>query len=253
MPPYLYLILMKQERKAEYEMKRFLKVAILLGVATLLLCAWSLRVGAAGRTTTTNGPVRERQANLPNGVVASADPRGSGTFRAVAAVSANDMWAVGSGLGTLTEHWNGTEWSLINSPSPGSEYNDLNGVAAVASNDVWAVGSYSNNPQLPDTNTLIEHWNGTKWSVITSPSSGELDGVAVFSATDAWTVGWYGSFETLTEHWNGTNWSVVKSPNPGGYDRLSGVAVVPGSTQVWAEGIQAASTGNYQILTELYC
>jgi hypothetical protein len=130
--------------------------------------------------------------------------------------------------------------------SPTLSSSSLHAVAARSATDVWAVGYASGN-------TLIEHWNGTKWSVVTSPSSGELDGVAVFSATDAWTVGWYGSFETLTEHWNGTSWSVVSSPNPGGYDRLSGVAVVPGSTQVWAEGIQAAPTGTYQILTELYC
>jgi hypothetical protein len=63
----------------------------------------------------------------------------------------------------------------------------------------------------------------------------------------------YASGTTLIEHWNGTRWSVVSSPNPAGYDRLSGVAVVPGSTQVWAEGIQAAPTGDYQTLTKLYC
>ena len=98
--------------------------------------------------------------------------------------------------------------------------------------------------------------SGAIWQIVPSPNPGTfptLLAVAASSASDAWTVGWYGSFETLTEHWNGSSWSVANSPNPGGYDRLSGVAVVPGSTQVWAEGIQAAPTGNYQILTELYC
>src|SRR5689334_14558799 len=57
----------------------------------------------------------------------------------VAAVSANDVWAVGqSSNHTLTEHWDGTRWSVV--PSPSGSYDFLEGVAALASNDVWAVG-----------------------------------------------------------------------------------------------------------------
>ncbi len=50
--------------------------------------------------------------------------RSSNFLNGVAAVSANDMWAVGdyessgSLLQTLTEHWNGTVWSVVPSPSP---------------------------------------------------------------------------------------------------------------------------------------
>ncbi len=72
------------------------------------------------------------------------------------------------------------------SPSPGS-VNDLNGVASVSANDVWAVG---------DTNqqTLTEHWNGTAWSVVTSPnpsaSQNILDAAAADPSSDqAWAVG----------------------------------------------------------------
>src|SRR5712692_11643852 len=70
-------------------------------------------------------------------------------------------------------------WSVVPSPSPGS-VNDLNGVASVSANDVWAVG---------DTNqqTLTLHWNGTSWSVVSSPNvagtqNNELSGVAAVSA-----------------------------------------------------------------------
>jgi hypothetical protein len=35
----------------------------------------------------------------------------------------------------------------------------------VASNDVWAVGGESNNGGV-----LIEHWNGTNWSEVSSPT-----------------------------------------------------------------------------------
>ncbi len=87
----------------------------------------------------------------------------------------------------------------------------------VSANDVWAVG-YTSPPQTQ----LIEHWNGTQWSIINSPkvTGGLFGGVAAISSNDVWVVG-YKSFktklekgqETLTEHWNGTTWSIVPSPN----------------------------------------
>ena len=44
-----------------------------------------------------------------------------------------------NGSGTLTEHWNGTAWSVVASPNAGT-INSLQSVAAVSANDVWAVG-----------------------------------------------------------------------------------------------------------------
>ena len=81
-----------------------------------------------------------------------------------------------------------------------------------------------------------------------------LYAVAALSPTDVWAAGSsLSSQHTLIEHWDGTSWSVVASPNPVEYNRLSGVTIVPGSNQVWAEGIHVATNGNYQTLTELYC
>src|SRR5204862_547524 len=92
----------------------------------------------------------------------------------VAAVSANDIWAVG---GSLIEHWDGSNWSVVPSPSPSAGYSNLYGVAAVSANDVWAVGSSGYDP----FQTLTEHWNGRSWSVVPSPNPGiysQLNGVA---------------------------------------------------------------------------
>jgi hypothetical protein len=63
----------------------------------------------------------------------------------IAAISANDIWAVGSfpvigGEQTLTEHWDGTSWSIIASPNPGKAANSLDGVTALADGTVVAVG-----------------------------------------------------------------------------------------------------------------
>ena len=84
----------------------------------------------------------------------------------VVAISSSDAWAVGntySGNGpdqtTLTLHWDGTSWSIVPSPSPGSGgQNQLYAVAANSSNDVWAVGSFTHSGQFAQT--LIEHWDG---------------------------------------------------------------------------------------------
>jgi hypothetical protein len=81
-------------------------------------------------------------------------------------------------------------------------------VAIVSSRNVWAVGYYE--PAGGLTQTLIEHWDGTKWQVVPSPHAGGADGlsgVATFPAGVAWAVGAYnpdngpysGYPKTLTE------------------------------------------------------
>ena len=105
---------------------------------------------------------------------------------------------------------------------------------------------------------MIEHWNGTSWSVVKSPNVGSdsdgnvLSGVAAVSASNIWAVGSY-SKGSLIEHWNGTSWSVVKSPNVGSqFNYLSGVAAVSASN-IWAVGDYKSSASPYQTLIEFYC
>ena len=101
-------------------------------------------------------------------------------------LSANDVWAVGSGCYgyTLVIHWDGAAWSLVPSPNPfPSGTNELKGVAAVSPTDVWAVGAASG----PTTAlvSLIEHWDGSRWSVMPSPrpgSMGYLSSISVVAA-----------------------------------------------------------------------
>lgn len=241
------------------KMKHVLKVAMLLCIVTLFLSAWSLPTVEANKVSSTQGQVAQARVNFNTGGKGSVDPspaiRGAGAFHAVAAVSANDIWAVGSGLGTLTAHWNGAQWSLVNSPSPGSEYNNLNGVAAIASNNVWAVGSYSNNPQVPDTHTLIKHWNGSTWSIIPSPNTtsqfNNLFGVAAVSPRDVWAVGNSNAGQhTLIEHWDGATWSIVSSPSPGVNGNSLNAVVAVSATNVWAVGYQYNGSSIQQTLIE---
>src|SRR5262249_355882 len=99
------------------------------------------------------------------------------------------------------------------------------------SSDVWAVGFYYNGPRQ----TLVEHWNGSTWSVVPSPNpdmdDDTLNGVTAISSSDVWAVGAAGT-GTLTEHWNGSVWSVVPNPGTGDFAAVSAVS----SSNVWAVG-----------------
>jgi hypothetical protein len=177
----------------------------------------------------------------------------------VAAVSTTDVWAVGNAQGqTLTEHWNGSTWSVVSSPNSGTSVNSLYGVTAIASNNVWAVGDTPDGVRSGSV-TLIEHWNGTAWRIVSSPNVGTLGsylrGVAAKSSTTIWTVGrsdqqYNDPSRTLTEHWNGSAWQITSSPSPdSGSNVLEGVAVISSGT-VWAVGAANQSGGQDQTLIE---
>jgi len=192
-------------------------------------------------------------------IVPSPNPAGaiSSFFNSVSVVSEDDAWAVGatedsSGiLHTLIEHLDHDTWVIVNSPSPGPQSNFLQGVSAVSENDVWAVGDFVDSSNTEQT--LIEHWNGSVWTVVPSstPVHGVLNGVAAVSKTSVWAVGSNGAFETLTERWNGTSWNVVTSPNPLGnrFSRFTAVTVAA-KKNVWAVGDYVNSAGSELTLTE---
>src|ERR1043166_455445 len=97
-------------------------------------------------------------------------------LEAVAAVSTNDVWAVGVGVTgfsntPIIEHWNGVAWSV--SANPVTSVGSLAGVVVVSANDVWAVGTGVTGDE---DSTLTLHWDGAAWSLIPSPNVGpEVD------------------------------------------------------------------------------
>jgi hypothetical protein len=91
----------------------------------------------------------------------SATPSAFNELFSVAAVSANNIWAVGEFLDpslneyqTLTEHWDGTSWSVIPSPNATAGRNYLAGVTALSTGDVVAVGG-ANSPDNQTGTDLI--------------------------------------------------------------------------------------------------
>ncbi len=129
---------------------------------------------------------------------------------------------------TFAEHWNGTSWSVVPTPNGNPNSNNaLSGVACPSANACVAVGYYDN----PSSNnqTLVESWNGTSWSIVSSPNAdahyNSLGGVACTSVTNCVAVGDSGSpSKTLFESWNGTAWSIVPSPSGTGNNFFGSVS-----------------------------
>lgn len=129
-------------------------------------------------------------------------------LQAVAAPTPGFALAVGSDLSgqqtqALAERWNGSAWSLVPAASPGHDVNFLQAVAAASTSNAWAVGE-QRSAQGASFRTLAEHWNGTSWTAVTSPSPGSGDdGLSGLAAVPRgggfWAVGTAGT-TTLTEH-----------------------------------------------------
>lgn len=178
-----------------------------------------------------------------------------GSLGGVFALTSSNAWAVGAyvpqGIAarTLTEHWDGRVWSQVTSPNVGSGSNGLVSVSALSASEAWAVGSYDDGHGSDFT--LAEYWNGTTWSVVTTPNPSTfqniLYGVTAISSSDVWAVGLY-SNGTLIEHWDGSAWTVVPSPNPGEF--FNQLMSVSGSSasDVWAAGSYTSSDGTHTLL-----
>jgi hypothetical protein len=163
------------------------------------------------------------------------------SFAATAAIADNDIWAVGTtNLDTssdtpLAVHFDGTNWSAVPTPTRQGR-NDFDGVAAVASNDVWAVGA-KDISSTGSAQPLIEHWDGTSWSVVSSPKlkqGGALEAVTAIATNNVWAVGLFDDLsQALVEHWDGTSWSVVSSPAFSGILEVTAISA-DASNDIWA-------------------
>ena len=167
---------------------------------------------------------------------------------AIEAIAARDVWTVGSYEGRpFAEHWDGVGWTVASSAGAGGR-GSLVAVASDSSTDVWAVGSRPGPGSAARNRTLVERWDGTRWTIIPSPNglfrNSDLTDVTAIAPDDVWAVGstWdpdpVGQVQELHRshplilHWDGTRWSLTVQRIRGG---LSAIASV-GRNEVWATG-----------------
>jgi hypothetical protein len=175
------------------------------------------------------------------------DPAGSALpnqLNAVAARSANDVWAAGGDgynpAQSLVLHWNGSTWQRVKVPNIGA----LDAVT-VAPGRAWIAGG-----------NQVEQFNGTAWTKLPAPpvtaqTSVVITGLAN-TAAGLWAVGILdfscGEGQVCTSSyaalWNGTTWTEAPA---GGGTGLSGVVaagskvLATGAAQVVALSLAAAS------------
>jgi hypothetical protein len=256
---------------------------------TSAFCAIGVFLAALGFASTSSTPGWSLVSSPSNG--------NTNSLYATTCTSPSDCWAVGNYWAypggypypqTLTEHWNGSSWSIVSSPnSSGTENNSLSGLACTSASNCWAVGSYTYYDNgfpfpSPHTQALIEYWDGAAWSIVASPNINPLSAVACASASDCWAVGsdiarWNGnswstygsggSLKSITclsgsdcwavgnaliEHWNGSSWVVVPEPRENyeaNPDYLAAVSCAS-SSDCWAVGTVVTGEETSETLTE---
>jgi hypothetical protein len=196
------------------------------------------------------------------------------TLYGVSCPSASDCWAAGyyyngSHSQTLIEHWDGSAWSIVPSPnSSTSESNFLLGITCTSATDCWAVGHHDSGA-VAIFLTLILHYDGISWSVVSSPNvvqaqDNDFRSVTCTSSVDCWAVGYYSIGnpalpggttipQTLIEHWDGASWTVVNSPNssPAENNALNSVTCAS-AANCWAVGNSSSQVNGNLSLIEHY-
>jgi hypothetical protein len=237
---------------------------------------------AAGRPQTTFGAPRAQAAATvagPGGaatasiwkVEATVNPQGmapnptNSTLNSVSATGPGEAWAVGTFMDTkaldhpLAEHRSGSAWTRVPVPQPAGQQALLNAVDDLSPGNAWAVGtSFSGGAGTTgDGPTLIEHWNGTKWSIVPSPNPatgtpGDSDVLTAISGTgpsDLWAAGWDNNaaddtISLLFEHWNGTTWTAAASPTPLGSAQFANGITAISPDNLWAVGTDETDGSN---------
>lgn len=249
---------------APYAQSRLLAVAALSPSQ-----AW-----AVGETFTNDTPVAvatltERWDGSAWRMVPSA---GGAALNGVAAVAANDVWAVGAWPGPAEStpaserhatilRWDGTRWTSVAAADTGASIATLQAVTAVSAHEVWAAGylTTESGEELP----LVERWDGSTWRTVAIPNPPGGSGTHLLAITripgtdQLWASGLSLVQEPtvdyalpLLERWDGSAWSVVPGPSlpAGSYGAVLNGVVALSATDAWAVGSYTASDRSIRAL-----
>jgi hypothetical protein len=169
------------------------------------------------------------------------------TLGAIAAVSHSDLWVTGTNFETqpsLIFQFDGQKFTNVPFPLPAAS---LDGLAAIAADDVWVVGAQPNGNNRA---TLVAHWDGKRWTIVSTPNltrTNALRAVSAISGSDIWAAGCtscgsdVGTNQViLVEHWDGKQWSINPTPliGKGDFDFPGSVLTFP-SGSVFLAGTSA--------------
>ncbi|HEV2371234.1 MAG TPA: hypothetical protein VGS19_03615 [Streptosporangiaceae bacterium] len=152
---------------------------------------------------------------------------------------------------TLAEQWNGTGWTVQSTPNPaGAASSFLTSVSCPSAASCTATGFYRDGSGSQFT--LAESWNGSSWTLQSTPNPGSGTSVQFNSvsctATTCDAVGYYltPSYTMLAEHYNGSTWTIESTPAPVGSTAalLNGVSCVSATNCTAVGNYDGAGTTN---------
>jgi hypothetical protein len=117
----------------------------------------------------------------------------------------------------LGEGWNGHTWAIQPDATPAAAGEPF-GISCRWAKDCTAVGERDSGM------TLAEHWNGRKWSAVTTKHDGELAGISCPATGNCTAVGSSSGGKALAAHWNGKTWSDQSVASPKQLNALSSVS-----------------------------
>lgn len=218
-----------------------LVITIVLTLGSLLLIVASPGIAPAG-STATKAPFR---------IINIAE---KSSFAGISCFSGDDCVSVGSSSGavlrTYVQGWNGSQWLAIPSANEDIQAgysSELNSVSCTSPSFCMAVGTFIESFDPPISRTLAETWNGTQWSIVTTPdgtsSSNDLSAVSCTSPGFCVAVGYETSDESgfpdsgLIEMWDGSSWTLESGSDPSG-------AVLSGVTCLGSSGSDCVAVGD---------
>jgi len=149
----------------------------------------------------------------------------------------------------LVMRWNGLGWSTLPTPPapPNMDATRLSAVVAISANDIWGLGAADNDASR-QSNTYAVHWNGSTWSMVTSPNVGpnnNFNAGDALSSGDIWAVGDYQAadpypYYNLAEHYNDP--CVTPSPTPTNIPNPSPSPTSPSSCSIQFTDVLVGST-----------
>jgi hypothetical protein len=161
------------------------------------------------------------------------NPASNAQLIGVSCPTSSSCIAVGSKSSseTFIERWDGSSWTIQSTPSPsGATWTSLSSVSCTSATACTAVGAFNSDsvPRSP----LALRWNGSSWTIQSTPTPGdsagyaELNAVSCASATACTAVGSYATAlsasrlptqrKTLAMSGDGSGWALQSSPNPSG-------------------------------------
>ena len=216
----------------------------------------TLFVGAMGAVLpTVSPPVASAAITVPATVTASnwtvapnISPSLDVAQNGVSCVTSTFCMAVGT-LNTASEStavpaaqvWNGSSWSSVTVQQPASPGSNLDSVSCVST--TWCVAVGQTGVQHNNSDTLIEQWNGSQFSIVsaTSPTNQDnLSGVSCLSTSFCMAVGDSAGTSYLLAHWDGTAWS------------FSTLGLVPGLSEPNLDGVSCGAMNNCMAVGNVY-